>query len=144
MVRTQDSDNPNPVDGPNAYIDPKTRYYYDHSDHYYASLFAKDALHSYVKETGARPEFWIYRGYNISGDPVNVDSESTLAKDWMFYYYALNDYYWFWDGSVSKCAGPRTVTDPNMTGTLDRFVWPGTSNHHWIQRQYATRKALPQ
>ena len=46
VIRTQDSDNPFAVDGREAKTDENFSGLYDHSDHYYGALFAREALSS--------------------------------------------------------------------------------------------------
>lgn len=102
LVRTQDTTNPHPVDFPNAFTEPGVGSY-DHSDHYYGAMFAQVALQRYdrLRRSGAAwPQDWIYNGYNVADGHLRRLSEPMPTyKQWMYYYYALDDYR-AWPGSV--------------------------------------------
>jgi hypothetical protein len=135
-IRAQDSANQHP-DGYQF-----NGYFYDHADHKYGAYFARDAVAAHAARAPLVPEYRIYRGYNISAEDANLSDADVVSKGWMFYAYALSDYFWFWDELTwtSRCAGPRTETDPNLVGTAADFRqnWAETRYAGWCQRQYAT------
>ena len=99
VVRTQDSLNPYVVDGPTAkqvVLSPGGPFPYDHSDHYYGALFARQGLSEYLaNNNGAKPAYWIYTGYSIDV-PGKLGVQTLSTQDWCFkktvdYYYGLND-----------------------------------------------------
>jgi GlcNAc-PI de-N-acetylase len=124
------SANPHPVDFPNAYQDPAGGAY-DHSDHYYSGLFARAALRGYVKSRPhvPKPQNWIYNGYNISDGHLTPLAEPIPTyKKWMYYYYALDDYRAWPNGS------PMSFTD----------LYPdGSQRGDWTYYQQATRLPVP-
>jgi len=138
VVRTQDSENPFSVDGyfpgdpnqqpaPYAYVipdvgDPGNGEYYDHSDHYWGSRFAKEALRQYrLLHPDYTPTYNIYSGYNLEW--TEDQNSRLMTKEYCFkksimYFYALNDQsanhnedfgtYWYWFVGYQK----------RVTGTL--------------------------
>jgi hypothetical protein len=110
VVRTQDSENPHPVDGniddPDGSCDPdhgipcayqENGNYYDHSDHYWAARFAKEALRRYrLIIPSYRPRYSIYTGYSLewahsANMPPRLSTRDVCFKKSIMYFHGLND-----------------------------------------------------
>lgn len=92
-VRTQDSENPNEVDGVGAFV--FNGYFYDHSDHYWAARFAEEALRRYrLVRPSANPAYFIYNGYNVEradAPETRLSVKDICFKKSMMYFYGLTD-----------------------------------------------------
>jgi len=83
----------------------------DHSDHFYSALFANAAVAQLSASVASR----MYRGYNISLDPTNLDPETADDKALAFLAYAAND--------RALCPNPKSCA---LHGELD----------DWVHREY--------
>lgn len=106
IVRTQDSENPYPVDGDNGGPYLIDGHIYDHSDHYWGARFAKEALRMEGIES-----YFIYKGYDVQWRnklSTRVVSSDLCYKRSIMYFYGLND--------------PKVVSNNDPNGVNKTFV----------------------
>jgi len=97
---------------------PPQYYNYDHSDHFFAGMFAKAATEGYYAKYGVRPTFREYHGYNIAAKPANVSGTDLTVKQGVLNAYGQHD------PNIIQSNDPNNPYDPTM-----HYIT-------WLSRQY--------
>ena len=102
---------------------------YDHQDHYYTGLFAREAIRRYAQATPGDTQFWVYRGYNTASRPRNLQQSDRDNKAWCLYYLSLNIPEF---GAFDRALG---ITENDQDNTKSQ--WQNQIYAQWLWRQYS-------